>query len=80
MRRSKKISKLRVTCLGERNSPVTGEFPTQMASNAEIFSIWWRHHEHVHAANEELIVVSSAAAAAAKLIEGCIGTGTVKPI
>ena len=26
------------------NSPRTGEFPTQMASNAEIVSIWWRHH------------------------------------
>ena len=26
------------------NSPVTGEFPAQMASNAENFSIWWRHH------------------------------------
>ena len=23
---------------------VTGEFPAQMASNAEYFSIWWRHH------------------------------------
>ena len=22
----------------------TGEFPTQRASNAEIVSIWWRHH------------------------------------
>ena len=22
----------------------TGEFPTQMASNAENVSIWWRHH------------------------------------
>ena len=21
-----------------------GEFPAQMASNAETFSIWWRHH------------------------------------
>ena len=28
----------------EGNSPVTGEFPTQMASNAENVSIWWRHH------------------------------------
>ena len=28
------------------NSPVTGEFPTQRASNAEYVSIWWRHHEH----------------------------------
>ena len=25
-------------------SLVTGEFPTQMASNAENVSIWWRHH------------------------------------
>ena len=33
--RSKKISKLRVTGLCAGNSPVTGEFPTQMASNAE---------------------------------------------
>ena len=43
-RRSKKTSKLRVTgpCVG--NSPGTGEFPAQMASNAENVSIWWRHH------------------------------------
>ena len=27
--------------------PVTGEFPTQMASNAENVSIWRRHHESV---------------------------------
>ena len=26
------------------NSPGTGEFPAQMASNAENISIWWRHH------------------------------------
>ena len=31
-RRSKKTSKLRVTGLGEGNSPVTGEFPTQRAT------------------------------------------------
>ena len=36
--------KLRVTGLCERNSPVTGEFPSQRASNAENVSIWWRHH------------------------------------
>ena len=24
---------------------VTGEFPAQMASNAENVSIWWRHHD-----------------------------------
>ena len=42
-RRSKKTSKLFVTVLCAGNSPVTSEFPTQMASNAEIVSIWWRH-------------------------------------
>ena len=44
-RRSKKTSKLRVTGLCAGNSPVTGEFPAQMASNAENVSIWWRYHE-----------------------------------
>ena len=43
-RRSKKTSKPRVTVLRAGNSPVTGEFPAQMASNAENVSIWWRHH------------------------------------
>ena len=42
--RSKKTSKLRVTGLCVGNSLVTGEFPAQMASNAENVSIWWRHH------------------------------------
>ena len=43
-RKSKKTSRLRVTGLCVGNSPVTGEFPTQRASNAENVSIWWRHH------------------------------------
>ena len=43
-RRSKKTSKLRVTGLCVGNSTGTGEFPAQMASNAENVSIWWRHH------------------------------------
>ena len=38
------LRELRVTGLCEGNSPVTGEFPAQMASNAENVSIWWRHH------------------------------------
>ena len=42
--KSKKTSKLRVTGLCVGNSPVTGEFPSQRASNAENVSIWWRHH------------------------------------
>ena len=37
------ISKLRVTGLCAGNSPVTGEFPAQRASNAENVSIWWYH-------------------------------------
>ena len=44
-RRSKKTSKLRVTGLCAGNSPGTGEFPAQMASNTENASIWWRHHD-----------------------------------
>ena len=43
-RRSKKTSKLRATGLCAGNSPVTGEFPAQRASNVENVSIWWRHH------------------------------------
>ena len=42
--RSKKTSKLRVTGLCAGNSPGTGEFPAQMASNAENVSISWCHH------------------------------------
>ena len=43
-RRPKKIPKLRVTGLCVGNSPVAGEFPAQMASDAENVSIWWHHH------------------------------------
>ena len=43
-RRSNKTSKLRATGLCAGNSPGTGEFPAQMASNTEDVSIWWRHH------------------------------------
>ena len=44
----RKKSKLRVTGLCEGNSPVTGKFPTQRASNTENVSIWWLHHENTH--------------------------------
>ena len=43
-RRSMETSKLHVNGLCAVNSLVTGEFPAQMASNAENFSTWWRHH------------------------------------
>ena len=42
--RSKKTPKLRVTGLCAGNSPMTGEFPAQRASNAENVSIWRRRH------------------------------------
>ena len=45
--RSKKTSKLCVTGLCAGNSPVTGEFPAQMANNEENVSIWWRHCNNV---------------------------------
>ena len=54
-RRSKKTSKLRVTGLCAGNSPGNGEFPAQMASNAENVSIWLRNHEpwcHKHRVTE----------------------------
>ena len=35
---------LRITGLCAGNSPVTGEFPAQKASDAENVPIWWRHH------------------------------------
>ena len=50
-RRSKKTSKLSVTGLYAGNSPVTGELPTQRASNAENVSIWWRHHVFTNGVN-----------------------------
>ena len=60
-RRSKKISELRVTGLCVGNSPGTGEFPAQMASNAENVSISWRHHAHLlfkwNAVNSTLIFI-----------------------
>ena len=45
--RSRKTSKFRVIGLCAGNSPGTSELPTQMASNAENVSIWWRHHVNV---------------------------------
>ena len=43
-----KTSKLRVTGLCEGNSPVTGEFPAQRASNTENVSIWWRRRVFIN--------------------------------
>ena len=53
--RSNKASKLRVTgpCAG--NSPMTGEFLAQMASNIENDSIWWRHHDTDNVGDQMII-------------------------
>ena len=40
-------------------SLVPGEFPTQMASNAENVSIWWRHHDSSHTAAMSLCILSA---------------------
>ena len=42
-RKHQSTPKFRVTGLC-----VTGEFPAQMASNAENVSIWWRHHVEIN--------------------------------
>ena len=55
-RRSKKTSKLPVTGLCEENSPVTGEFSAQRASNAENISTWWRHHGDIWASRHPIDV------------------------
>ena len=56
-RRSKKTPKLRVTGLCVGNSPGTGEFPAQMASNAENVSISWRHHITAELGKHKLITL-----------------------
>ena len=53
--RSKKTTKLRVTGLSVGNSPVTGEFPAQMANNAEKVSICWRLHVYPFLALAETV-------------------------
>ena len=54
-RRPKKTAKLRVTGFCEGNSPVTGEFPTQRASNTENVSIWWRHYATNYCKHQDYI-------------------------
>ena len=42
-----KASKLRINGLCARSSAGTGEFPAQMAINAENVAIWWRYHASI---------------------------------
>ena len=43
-------------------SPVTGEFPAQMASNAESVSIWWRHHDLPNACSDVALAAQQSVA------------------
>ena len=54
----RKISKHRVTGLCAGNSPVTGEFPAQRASNAKNASIWWLHHGYPEVLTREQLVLN----------------------
>ena len=59
--RSKKTSKLCVTGHCEGNSPVTGIFPAQRASNAENVSIRRRHHVmHIFIPYKKVVLLASA--------------------
>ena len=42
-----------------RHWPLCGEFPAQMASNAENVSIWWRHHELLVCASLNWLIIGS---------------------
>ena len=53
--RSKKTSKLRVTSLCAENSPGTGEFPAQKASNAENVSIWLHYQVVFHCGHDDFM-------------------------
>ena len=55
----RKTSKCRVTGLCAGNSPGTGEFPAEMASNAEIVSSWRRHHVRVRKSDVSKLVITT---------------------
>ena len=59
--RKHQISASLAFCAG--NSPGTGEFPAQMASNAENVSNWWRHHAclfcHCCCSGVNILIVSA---------------------
>ena len=67
--RSKKTSKLRVTDFCAGNSPVTGEFHAQMASNAENVSIWWRHHVNPNIPNTGILTSMTVYIQVAELVK-----------
>ena len=58
-------------CVG--NSPVTGEFPAQMASNAENVSIWWRHHELISVSKSHLVTYTCIG----DLVNHCLSTESI---
>ena len=76
-RRSKKITKLRVTGLCEGNSPMTDAFPAQRASNADNGSIWWHYlGELCHRGLEPLIMVQKSGYKTGTVTDMCHSTRT----
>ena len=55
-RRAKKTLKLRVTSPCVVNSLVTGEYPSQRATNTENVTILWRHHVTCHSWFREVVM------------------------
>ena len=63
-------------CAG--NSPGTGEFPAQKASNAENVSIWWRHHEMKFESKYFFFFKYSFENIASKMLAFCLGSNVLK--
>ena len=77
---STKTSKLRVTYLWAGNSPVTGEFPTQRAVNADIVS---KFHDPIMPFEETIALLlnpcySQEANSTAENINRCFANGTMR--
>ena len=68
-RRAKKTSKLRVTGICARNSPETGDFPAQRASNAENVSIWWCHYVQCVCGKSGVILIESSCVFVFSIVE-----------
>ena len=77
--RWKKTWKLRITGLCVGNSPVIGEFPAQIVSNAENVSIWWRHHEKIILFHACHITFVAAALSKPLYLKTCVANKTTCP-
>ena len=59
---------------------VTGEFPAQMASNAENISIWWRHHVEPMATTKPTTVACTSMSLSMETFELNLFTACAKQI